>query len=416
MCIFRFLVSARHSILVLSIALAALASSSLQAQTLTVLHTFTGAADGASPAAGLIVDRGGNFYGTAAAGAFGYGTAFKLTRKNSSWIFSTLHQFAAGTDGAYPSAPLYILPSGALLGTTAEGGGSGNCYYDGCGTIFQLQPPPTACGSVQCPWGETIIYRFPGNVDGAFPSAPFIVDSSGILYGEALGGTNGQGIVYTLQSTGRSWVTNTLYDFTGGNDGSSPQGGLARDSDGNLYGVTNSGGGYSEGTVFKLSLSGSSWVETTLHAFVNGYSNAGLIFDTAGNLYGDAEYGGCCLSGLVFELTPSGGGWAYSELHDFSGGYQGPGSTLVMDLQGNLYGTTLSIGAHNRGNIFKLSPSNGSWIYTDLYDFTGETDGGEPIGQLGLDSEGNIYGVASEGGQVSACDNLGCGVIYEFTP
>ena len=314
--------------------------------------------------------------------------------------------------------PMHLssFSNGVLFGNTGEGGGAGNCFYDGCGTFFELQPSPTFCPSIDCPWRETILYRFTGGNDGSFPDSGFIADSAGNLYGEALGGGTGQqGVVYKFENSQGSWTENSLYSFVGGSDGAGPIGGLAMDATGSLYGTTDSGGSGSEGTVFKLALSGSNWVESTLHSFAGGYSVSGLIFDSSGNLYGNTEYGGCCFSGVAYELSPAGGGWNYTVLYNFGGEYGGPSSTLAMDSQGNLYGTTQGTGAYNKGTVFELSPSNGTWLYTDLHDFTGGSDGADAIGKLWIDSQGNIYGTAASGGLAGGCAGYGCGVVFEIT-
>jgi uncharacterized repeat protein (TIGR03803 family) len=395
--------------LVIALVLTIVVSRSAQAQTFTVIHTFTGGGDGAQPVA-LVIDRVGNLYGTAGAGAVGYGTVFELTHKNSGWILTTLHSFAAGNDGAYPGSPVLIAADGTLYGTTGEGGGVGNCYYDGCGTVFHLMPPATACRTTLCPWPESVLYRFTGQNDGAFPDSGLIPDSAGNLYGTTLGGT-----VYELTRSQGAWTENTLYTFTGGSDGSGPGGGLIFDGAGNLYGTTDSAGAYNYGTVFDLTPSGSGWVETTLHAFTDGYSVAGLVRDEAGNLYGDTAYGGCCFSGTVFQLSPSNGSWTYAVLHNFIGELEGPTAPLLRDAEGNLYGTTYELGAYKSGYVFKLSRSNGSWTYIDLHDFTGGSDGGYPVGGLVLDAQGNLYGTASGGGE-NGCGGFGCGVVWEIKP
>lgn len=396
--------------------LMAAGSQVAQAQRLTVLHTFTGAGDGGIPNAGLVRDRLGNLYGVASGGGQGYGTAFRMTHRGSTWTFNTLHTFSAGTDGAYPNGSVFVAPNGFVYGITSEGGGTGNCYYDGCGTVFRLRPSSPLCGA-GCWWTYSVLYRFTGGNDGAFPDSGFLADSTGSLYGETLGGgTYGNGAVYKLENSGGTWVENVIYSFTGESDGIGPIGGLTLDSEGNLYGTTDSGGAGNFGTVYELSLSGSSWTETTLHAFSGGYSVSGLIFDSHGNLYGNTEYGGCCFSGVVFELSPSGGGWSYTVLYDFSGEYEGPAASLVMDSQGNLYGTTVGTGLYNRGTVFKLSPSGDGWTYADLHDFTGGSDGAAPAGTLILDSRGNLYGTASAGGLANGCNGYGCGVVFEITP
>ena len=115
--------------------------------------------------------------------------------------------------------------------------------------------------------------------------------------------------------------------------------------------------------------------------------------------------------GTVFQLSPSGNNWNWNRLYSFPrGGSGGPYATLVRDSAGNLYGTTEADGEYGYGNVFELTPSNGGWIYTDLHDFTGATDGGNPYSSLVLDSSGNLYGTAYQGGQ-----NNG-GVVFEITP
>jgi len=112
-------------------------------------------------------------------------------------------------------------------------------------------------------------------------------------------------------------------------------------------------------------------------------------------------------SGVVFELSPSNGSYTYSVLYNFSGG-SGSISRLAMDTAGNLYGTQYA-GANQHGLIFKLTPGSGGWTFTDLHDFSGN-DGSQPVGNLALDASGNLYGITSVGG---ATNN---GVVWEVTP
>jgi uncharacterized repeat protein (TIGR03803 family) len=126
----------------------------------------------------------------------------------------------------------------------------------------------------------------------------------------------------------------------------------------------------------------------------------------------------CGGGGNVFEL--SSGSWSYSAIYCFVGGYQGGPhmSTLVFDQAGNLYGTTFADGANGWGSVFKLTPSNGSWTYTSLHDFTGGNDGGFPVGNLIFDANGNLYGTASCGGTTGTCGyrNDGYWVIFKIAP
>jgi len=151
-----------------------------QAQTYTILHTFTGYADGGSPFAGLTQDAAGNFYGTTTYGGHvssscpaGCGVVFKLSHGGAGWILNPIYTFQGGNDGANPFAAVVIASDGTLYGTTGAGGGSGCPSYfyggNGCGTVFRLQPQAHACASFECPWIETVLYRFTGGSDGATP-------------------------------------------------------------------------------------------------------------------------------------------------------------------------------------------------------------------------------------------------------
>jgi hypothetical protein len=110
----------------------------------------------------------------------------------------------------------------------------------------------------------------------------------------------------------------------------------------------------------------------------------------------------------------------YTVLYSFSGTSGtgcGPLASLAMDQAGDLYGTTNCDGAYGYGNVFELVQSNGSWTYKDLYDFTGGSDGGNPISNVIFDANGNLYGTASAGGNMSGpCAPNGCGVVWEITP
>ena len=158
--------------------------------------------------------------------------------------------------------------------------------------------------------------------------------------------------------------------------------------------------------------SGSGWVENTLYSF-NRQGNSGyeplngLIFDSQGNLYGGTPTGGAGGAGTAFQLTPSGSGWSFNLLYSFFGGESGPAGSLLMDGAGNLYGTAYSL--YTNGLIYKLTPSNGSWIYTVLHQFKGQ-DGRGPNGAIIMDAEGNLYGTTFAGGAYD------WGVVWEITP
>jgi len=360
-----------------------------QAQTYTVIHNFTGFQDGMLPYAGLTLDKAGNLYGTTfEGGRAGNGTVFKLRHFSSGWIFSPLYSFNGSNDGQAPQARVVFGPDGTLYGTTYRGGGNG-CEGAGCGMVFNLKPTPTPPPTALTPWIETVLYRFRGGADGSLPGyGDLVFDEAGNLYGTTInGGSNDEGVVYELTPSGGGWTESVLYSFTGKLDGSTPYSGVIFDQAGNLYGTNTTGlGAY--GRVYQLTPSGSGWIEHTLYGFTGGndgaYPVGGVISDQSGNLYGTTNstaYGG---GGTVFELKPSNGGWMFNLLYSFTGNQlQGPYASLAMDAAGNLYGTTYGDGAYGLGSVFKLTPSGGSWTYTDLHDFSG-SDGQNPAGGVVL--------------------------------
>jgi uncharacterized repeat protein (TIGR03803 family) len=392
--------------LALSLAGFLLAVGPSQAQTLTVLHNFTGESDGGNPLAGLTIDKNGNLYGTAeVGGANGYGTAFKLAKSGSSWTFDTLYSFASGTDGSYPTSRLMPGPDGTLYGVTSGGGGAG-----GQGTVFNIAPGPV----------ETVIYRFTdGSGSGEAPSCNLVFDKEGNIYGTtSTGGANGSGTVFKLvkpTQAGQPWTEKVLYTFGSGTDGQFPIAGVNFDSAGNLYGTTSAGGTDGYGIVFKLTPSPSGWTETILHNFQNGSDGSvpygGLIFDKAGNLYGAATQGGTAGGGTVYQLVPSGSTYTFNVLYTVPGwGISGTYRNLYMDASGNIYGTTHCDGTNSAGSVFELSPATGgAWNVNTLHNFDG-SDGQYVFSSMVFDQQGNIYGTT----QVGGAD--GYGVIWELTP
>jgi uncharacterized repeat protein (TIGR03803 family) len=395
-CCFRILRVTTVEI-ALGVVLMLIAAHSAPAQTLSTIYSFTGAPDGSSPEGRLVQDSTGHFYGTTSlGGAAGYGTIFKLDAMGKETV---LYSFAGGADCATPIAGLVVDAAGNIYGTTELGGGKGGsgCAGLGCGTVFKL----SATGV------ETVLHRFTGGTDGAVPLGSVTLDATGNLYGSAYaGGKYGFGTVFKLDSNGKFSV---LYSFKGGADGGLPDttpildatgtlygttfwGGASRlygtvyklagetesvlysfkgygdaacpcedrlilDSKGNLYGATWTGGAFGVGTIFKVNKSGK---ETVLHSFmgVNDGGNplAGIIRDKAGNFYGTttayATYG----FGTGFKMDPAG---AVTVLYDFDpNGFQpyDSKSALVRDANGNLFGTSYSGGTGQNGTVFQLNP------------------------------------------------------------
>jgi uncharacterized repeat protein (TIGR03803 family) len=253
-----------------------------------VLHNFTNGADGGNPYGGVILDSKGNMYGTASGGGTANaGLVFKLDPSGNETV---LYIFTGGADGDEPTGALLRDSAGNLYGMTVQGGAANS------GTVFKLDPSGN----------ETVLYSFTGGVDGGLPLGGLTRDSAGNLYGAAqAGGTSaaGAGVVFKLDTSGNETA---LYSFTGGDDGAFP-GWVTpvRDSAGNLYGTTTSGGTAGQGVVFKVDPSGN---ETVLHSFTGGSDGgdplAGLTVGPGGKLYGTTFFGGSMNAGAVFEVKP----------------------------------------------------------------------------------------------------------------
>jgi len=252
--------------------------------------------------------------------------------------------------------------------------------------------------------GEKVIYSFAGS-DGARPSSDLIMDASGSLFGVTrFGGANNFGTVFKVSPRGKEKV---LYSFAGGSDGGHPVGGLAMDSAGNLYGTTLDGGANDLGTVFKLTSHGKKKI---LHSFASDgdtYApNSPLIMDADGNLYGTTTMGGVADNGTVYKVTPTG---QETVLLSFMGGSEGffPAGGLIMDASGNLYGTAQLGGANGVGAVFKLTPGGQETI---LYSFDYGNYGQQPAGGVIMDDSGNLYGTTLGGGEFDQ------GIVFKVTP
>jgi uncharacterized repeat protein (TIGR03803 family) len=273
---------------------------------------------------------------------------------------------------------------------------------------------------------DTVLYNFCAQtscVDGNQPYGSLVADTPGKhLYGTTYyGGTNNFGEVFELTSSGGQWTQTVIYSFLGpsNSDGANPFGGLVLDADGNIYGTTYAGGPSSQGTVFELSKSGSTWKETVLHSFddINGNDAqrpyGALTFDAGGNLYGTTLYGGKFNVGAVFQLKPSNGKFTYKVIHSFASGASSayyPYGGVVVGKNGYLYGTTYNGGVvWNAGAVYELQEISGHWIYSVIYNFLGDSLGQYTEAGLAVDANGNLYGTNYQGGD----SNLGS--VFELT-
>ena len=308
--------------------------------------------------------------------------------------YAVIYSFKGGsTDGAAPSAPLLEV-NGALYGTTAKGGDSGN------GTVFSI-----ATSGV-----ETVLHNFEGGSDGADPLAG-LIDVDGVLYGTTfLGGPNSLGVVYRISTGG---VERVLHLFTGGpGDGRNPWSGLL-DVKGTLYGTAWIGGNATCGCGAVYSI-GTRGKEKIIYTFSGSKGHDGEhpqapVIDVNNMLYGTTANGGYKNNGVVYSVSTGG---TEQVLHVFRKkpyikDGAGPFAGLV-NVNGTLYGTTLNGGSDDDGTVYSISTSGEEKV---LYSFHGY-DGLRPYGGL-INVNGTLYGTTQRGGS-PGCKN-GCGTVYSIT-
>lgn len=263
------------------------------------------------------------------------------------------------------------------------------------GTVFKFTPAGV----------ETVLWSFGTGNDGTNPYGSLIQGSDGNLYGMTNnGGLYGRGTVFRITPAG---VESVLWSFGNAGDGMNPYGTLLQGSDGNFYGVAyQSNAANDAGAVFKITPAG---VETVLWTFGNGtdgqYPYGTLIQGSDGNFYGMTALGGVNDLGTIFRITPAG---VETVLWSFGGNGDGthPQQSLTLGTDGNFYGMTISGGAYDWGVVFKFTPSG---VETVLHSFGNAGDGGQPLGSLMQGADGNFYGTTELGG-------VGSGTIFKIAP
>jgi hypothetical protein len=275
----------------------------------------------------------------------------------------------------------------------------------------------------------TTLWSFTGGIDGDTPKEGLVFDASGNLYGASFFGSTvndtycqtGCGAVFQLKpAQGGAWAFATLYSFAGGTDFGHPNGRLAVDQSGNVWGTANEWGPGGFGGVFELSAA-NNWSESLIWSSYSGMGEqpaAGLTAHN-GSWYGTTQFGrGYVDNGQVFSLTPgSNGQWNENVVHEFAAGSDGyePQTELIFDQAGNIYGSTPYGGSCGCGDIFELSPvSGGLWKEKIIYQFPFFILGGSDYPSTLLLSNGVLYGTAGSGGSASCGDYLGCGFVFEL--
>ena len=259
--------------------------------TLTVIYSFTGGTDGATPAGNLVINANGDLIGTTTAGGtFNDGTVWAIPSGTTTAL--GLHQFSGGADGAISYSGVTLDSRGNIYGVAFSGGSHNN------GTVFEISTLNT----------YSVLHTFTGKPDGSKPTGKLVFDAGGNLWGTtSSGGTANDGTVFEITSPNTTISTYaTIVSFTGAANGSEPIAGLTLDSHGNLFGSTFIGGAHNVGTIFEIPASSNQL--TTLFAF-NGPNGdrpySSLYVDSTGTLIGSTVVGGTAGFGTLFEFKPT---------------------------------------------------------------------------------------------------------------
>lgn len=361
-------------------------SAQTPSATYTALYKFgTNAHDPIQPQGPQFVVQGrdGNIYSASTNGGMtNSGAVFKVTPSGTLTVVSSL-----GNPGNNPFGGLTLGTDGNFYGTTKLNG-------EGPGTAFKVSPSGV----------ETGLHIFGNGSDGACPYAAPIQATDGNHYGTTttVCGFGSVSKVYKLSSAG---VLTTIYSFDDGSNVTAP---LVQGTDGNFYGVTAGGGTNPNGSVFKITPSGTL---TVLHAFAGTDGSApygGLIQASDGNYYGVTSLGGTANAGVIYKITASG---TFTPLHSLNGttNGSGPGGSLIQATDGKLYGAAYAGGSSSLGTIFSITTSG---TFSVLVNFNG-TNGANPNSPLRQNTNGVLYGDTYSGGDLSMCGS-GCGVFYSL--
>lgn len=369
--------------------LSGLAHAAFGAYSLKTVYNFTDTAisdgTGGGPHGGVGVDANGILYGTTLRGGI-YVTDPNLGISIQTGIAYSFNPATTSYHvlGSFDTIPLHVpdpwsnmVPdsNGNMYGTTRGGGANGR------GSIVMFSASTNTLSTV-----ASIAFSDSNSHGG------LVTDNAGHLFGASNLG------IYRCDIASKTLTTLASFPTAAGSDS---YGNLYRDASGNLYGTNSTGGASNVGTIFKMD--GVSHAISTLITFntTNGATpRGGLIADPDGNLYGTTKDGGANGLGTVFKINPSTS--SLTTLASFGGGTTGsrPAGTLVLDGNGNLFGTTSS-------TVFEIDAS--THALTTLCTLTSSI-GLSVSGNLVMDSQGNIFGTAFSGG------GAGGGSIFEASP
>lgn len=398
----------------------------------TVVRSLNTSTDGGSPTGNLVQATDGNFYGITKYSSGGtYGTIFKLT---TAGVYTVLKKLDLTTTGGYPNGSLFVNTDGYFYGMTNQGGSGFN------GTIFKInatgvftvitalsgaahgnEPQEnlvtgkdsalyglTRYGGVYnygtvfkvCGGVTSVLRSFNKTTDGANPTGALLRATDGNFYGMTeAGGTNSVGTIFKITPTGGYTVLRQLKTAT---DGAYPKGSLVQGRDGALYGMTNTGGTGSGGTIFRITTAGVFTVLRNLINTTDGSAPEGsLVVANDGTLYGLTSY-----NSRFFKITTAG---VFTVLKTLTYGTDGNGFTgsLVIGKDSAFYGNNSTGGRSSGGTIFKITKAG---VLTVLRTLAPTTDGSAPKGTLALAADGNFYGVTTSGGTNKA------GTLFRISP
>lgn len=367
----------------------------------TSLHIFSAQSgmaltnsDGADPVSGLTLS-GNVLYGMARLGGISnYGTIFKLNADGSG--FTTLYSFTNGVDGKNPGGGSPLVISGdALYGVTEFGGTN----VPRKGAVFRINTDGA---------DFTNLYSFHG-ADGQNPIGGLTV-SGNTLYGTTYvgGGTGKYGTIFEINTDGSGFATLFAFSRTNGSAAVAPM----ILSGNTLFGTTRSGGINYSGSIFRIDTDGSNF--TNLYSFTNGLDGSlpeSILTISSNVLFGTTTSGGISNYGTIFRINTDGSG--LSVLHQFTSTYDGGklfgGPVLISNV---LYGDALdgNSSSSNWGTIYKVNTDGTG--FTNVYNFSGGSDGAGPIGTIMLDGN-TFYGSTAAGG--SGFSTNGSGTVFALT-
>jgi len=352
---------------------------------------FDGLNKGTAPYGSLLQANDNKLYGmTTAGGANNMGVVFSFDLTAST--FTKVIDFDGANNGRSPYGSLIQANDGKLYGMTYLGG------INGFGILFSYDYTTT---------NFVKELDFDLTITGGRPYGDLIQLNNDKLYGmNSIGGSNNKGVLFSYNP-----ITTTFsneFNFDGTNNGETPSGSLITGNDGNIYGLTTSGGSGSNGVLFKYDpILNNFEKKIDLNYAENGrYIYGGLLEATNGFLYGMTTDGGAYDLGVIFSINPV--TYKVTKEFDFDGTNNGsrPYGNLIEANNGKLYGMTYQGGANNHGVIFEYNPLNK--FFNKLVDFNNSTIGGYARGSLMQSSNGKLYGLTSSGGVNSS------GVLFEY--